>query len=54
LVPAYGNAANKSAFRPFKPMVGWQGPYQITRSINGSPEEFMVRLIGETKEHPVH
>ena len=51
---AYGNAANKSAFRPFKPMVGWQGPYQITRSINGSPEEFMVRLLGETKEHPVH
>ena len=54
LVPAYGNAANKSAFRPFKPMVGWQGPYEITRSINGSPEEFMVRLLGETKEHPVH
>ena len=22
LVPAYGNGANKSAFRPFKPMVG--------------------------------
>ena len=54
LVPAYGNAANKSAFRPFKPMVGWQGPYEVTRAIAGSPAEFMVRLVGETKEHPVH
>ena len=24
LVPSYGNGANKGAFRPFKPMVGWQ------------------------------
>ena len=54
LVPAYGNGANKGAFRPFKPMVGWQGPYEVTRAIAGSPAEFMVRLVGETREHPVH
>ena len=54
LVPSYGNAANKSAYRPFKPMVGWQGPYEVTRAIAGSPAEFMVRLVGETREHPVH
>ena len=54
LVPAFGNGANKAAFRPFKPMVGWQGPYEVTRAIAGSPTEFMVRLVGETREYPVH
>ena len=34
LVPSYGNAANKSVFHPFKPMVDWQGH---TRSPAPSP-----------------
>ena len=54
LVSTYGNAVNKSAFRPFKPMVGWKGPYEVTRAIAGSPSEFMVRLVGENREHPVN
>ena len=35
-------------------MLGWQGPYEVTCAIAGSPTEFMIRLIGETREHPVH
>ena len=54
LVPSFGNGAIKSAFLPFKPMVGWQGPCEVTRAIADSPTEFMVRLVGETREHPVH
>ena len=49
LVTAFGNGANKAAFRSFKSMVGWQGPYEVTRAIAGSPAEFMVRLINITK-----
>ena len=54
-IPSHGNDTNKAAFRPFKTMmVGWQGPYEITQSINDSPSEFMVRLQDQTKEYPVH
>jgi hypothetical protein len=54
LVPSFGNSANKSAFRPFKPMTGWQGPYEVTECIGGNPTEYMVRLLGDTKQYPVH
>ena len=54
LTPSCGNAANKSACRPFKPVVGWQGPCEVTRAIADDPVEFMVSLIGETRDHPVH
>ena len=54
LVPAYGNAANKSAFRPFKPMTGWQGPYEVKLCIGDNPTEYIVCLLVDTKEHPVH
>ena len=53
MIPSFGNGVNKTTFRPFKPMVGWQGPYLVTRIINGSPFEFMVRLLDEAKEHPI-
>ena len=30
------------------------GLARVTRTIAGSPTKFMVRLIGETRDHPVH
>ena len=38
-------------FRPFKTMVRWK---EITQTINETPSEYMVCLLGETKEYPVY
>ena len=45
---------DEDSYRPFKPMVGCQGSYEVTRAIADSPTEFMVHLFGETREYPVH
>ena len=52
LIPSKDNSAHPN--KAFKVMTGWQGPYEVVRSVAGSPAEFMVRLLGDTKERPVH
>ena len=52
MLPSHGNAANVQ--KHSKVMMGWQGPYEVVGSVNGSPAEFVVRLLGDTREKPVH
>ena len=55
LVSTYDNAVNKSVFHAFKFMVDCQDPCEITCSINDNPPvEFLIRMINETRDHPVH
>ena len=35
-------------------MTHWQGPYEIVGCTPGVPEEFTIRLLGETREKTVH
>ena len=50
LVPSADNAANPSNHS--KIMVNCQGPYEIVDT--NSEVEFVVRLLGDTKEAPVY
>ena len=52
VIPSQGNSPHPRKL--FKVITGWQGPYEVVRAVNGSPSEFMLRLLGDTKEVPVH
>ena len=52
MVPSVKNADNP--FNHSKVMCNWQGPYQVTSSINGSPAEFNVHLMGTDQDKPIH
>ena len=46
MIPSHGNTANVQ--KHSKAMMGWQGPYEVSDSVNGSPAEFVIRLLGDT------
>ena len=50
MVAAADNQAN--VLRHAKPMVKWQGPYEVVGLKDGAPDKVIVRLMDKIKQSP--